>query len=77
MFKLIDKKYIPLSNVEVQTFVDDKFSTKHIHLDCDSNEKCFVVAFKTLPVDSTGVAHILDIQCYADQKNILLEIPFS
>ena len=69
MFKLTDKKYIPLSNVEVQSFVDDKFSTKHIHLDCDSNEKCFVVAFKTLPKDSTGVAHILEHTVLCGSKN--------
>ena len=76
MFKLIDKKYIPLSNVEVQTFVDDKFSTKHIHLDCDSNEKCFVVAFKTLPVDSTGVAHILEHTVLCGSKKYPVRDPF-
>ena len=48
MFKLLEKKYIPLSDVEIQCFEDDKFSTKHIHLACDSNEKCFVVAFISL-----------------------------
>ena len=68
--------YIPLSNVEVQTFVDDKFSTKHIHLDCDSNEKCFVVAFKTLPVDSTGVAHILEHTVLCGSKKYPVRDPF-
>ena len=47
MFKLSEKKYIPLSKVEVQSYIDNKFSTRHIHLNCESNEKCFVVAFKT------------------------------
>ena len=60
MFKLSEKKYIPLSNVEIQSYINENFSTKHIHLACESNEKCFVVAFKTLPNDSSGVAHILE-----------------
>ena len=34
MFKLSEKKYIPLSDVEVQHYIDDKFNTKHIHLAC-------------------------------------------
>ena len=42
MFKLSEKKYIPLSDVEVQHYIDDKFNTKHIHLACESNEKCFL-----------------------------------
>ena len=76
MFKLSEKKYIPLSDVEIQCFVDDKFSTKHIHLACDSNEKCFVVAFKTLPSDSTGVAHILEHTVLCGSKKYPVRDPF-
>ena len=32
MFKLSEKKYIPLSDVEIQCYIDDKFSTKHINM---------------------------------------------
>ena len=72
MFKLSEKKYIHLSDVEVQHYIDDKFNTKHIHLACKSNEKCFVVAFKTIPTDSTGVAHILEhtVLCGSKKFNV-------
>ena len=33
---------------------------KHIHLDSPNDEKVFMVAFRTIPEDSTGVAHILE-----------------
>ena len=75
MFKLSQKKYIPLSKVEVQSYIDDKFLTRHIHLESESNEKCFVVAFKTLPSDSSGVAHILEhtvLSCFSTSKKDLL-----
>ena len=76
MSKLSEKKYIPLSNVEIQSFTDDKFSTKHIHLASESNEKCFVVAFKTLPSDSSGVAHILEHTVLCGSKKYPVRDPF-
>ncbi len=76
MFKLSQKKYIPLSKVEVQSYIDDKFSTRHIHLECESNEKCFVVAFKTLPNDSSGVAHILEHTVLCGSKKYPVRDPF-
>ncbi|MCD6184631.1 MAG: insulinase family protein [Deltaproteobacteria bacterium] len=33
---------------------------KHIHISCEDTENTFSVAFKTVPFDSTGVAHILE-----------------
>ena len=76
MFKLSEKKYIPLSDVEVQHYIDDKFNTKHVHLDCESNEKCFVVAFKTIPTDSSGVAHILEHTVLCGSKKYPVRDPF-
>ena len=76
MFKLSQKKYIPLSKVEVQSYIDDKFSTRHIHLESESNEKCFVVAFKTLPNDSSGVAHILEHTVLCGSKKYPVRDPF-
>ena len=76
MFRLSQKKYISLSKVEVQSYIDDKFSTRHIHLDSESNEKCFVVAFKTLPSDSSGVAHILEHTVLCGSKKYPVRDPF-
>ena len=76
MFKLSEKKYIPLIDVEVQSYVHQKLLTRHIHLKSDSDEKCFIVAFKTLPTDSTGVAHILEHTVLCGSKKYPVRDPF-
>jgi len=42
---------------------------KHVHLGNDDKENTFSVAFKTVPADSTGVAHILEhtVLCGSDK----------
>ena len=76
MFMLSEKKYIPLIDVEVQSYVHQKLLTRHIHLKSDSDEKCFIVAFKTLPTDSTGVAHILEHTVLCGSKKYPVRDPF-
>ena len=58
MFELIDSKKIDLLNLNADLYEHSKFKTKHLHLESDNSEKVFMVAFKTVPEDSTGIAHI-------------------
>ena len=60
MFELKESKKIELLDVNAQVYKHSKFNTQHIHLDADNDEKVFMVAFRTIPEDSTGVAHILE-----------------
>ena len=60
MFNLKEQKYIPLLGLNAQIYNESEFNCKHVHLDADSDEKVFMVAFRTIPEDSTGVAHILE-----------------
>ena len=60
MFELKESKEIELLNVNAQIYQHSKFNTQHIHLDSPNDEKVFMVAFRTIPEDSTGVAHILE-----------------
>ena len=76
MFELKESKKIELLDVDAQIYKHSKFNTQHIHLDADNDEKVFMVAFRTIPEDSTGVAHILELLLYAVQKNIQFEILF-
>jgi len=45
---------------------------KHIHISNDDKENSFAVAFKTVPSDSTGVAHILEhtVLCGSAKFNV-------
>ena len=60
MFELKESQEIGLLNVNAQIYQHSEFETQHIHLDSSNDEKVFMVAFRTIPEDSTGVAHILE-----------------
>ena len=53
-----------------------KTKAKYAHIDINSKENVFCVAFKTIPPDSTGVAHILEHTVLSGSKNYPLRDPF-
>ena len=76
MFNLQEQKNIPLLDVNAQIYNESDFNCKHIHLESDSNEKVFMVAFRTIPEDSTGVAHILEHTALCGSKKYPVRDPF-
>ena len=57
MFELKESQEIGLLNVNAQIYQHSEFETQHIHLDSSNDEKVFMVAFRTIPEDSTGVSY--------------------
>ena len=49
---------------------------RHIHLSNDDRENTFAVAFKTIPKDSTGVAHILEHTVLCGSEKYPVRDPF-
>ncbi|MGD9087424.1 MAG: insulinase family protein, partial [Desulfobacterales bacterium] len=49
---------------------------RHIHISNDDAENTFSVAFKTVPVDSTGVAHILEHTALCGSHRYPVRDPF-
>ena len=76
MFNLQEQKYIPLLGINAQIYNESEFNCKHVHLDTDSDEKVFMVAFRTIPEDSTGVAHILEHTAHCGSKKYPDRDPF-
>ena len=76
MFNLQEQKNIPLLDVNAQIYNESEFNCKHIHLESGSNEKVFMVAFRTIPEDSTGVAHILEHTALCGSKKYPVRDPF-
>ncbi|MGD8894217.1 MAG: insulinase family protein, partial [Desulfobacterales bacterium] len=65
------KRVVPLEGI-CSYFYDLehlKTGARHIHISNKDAENTFSVAFKTVPVDSTGVAHILEhtVLCGSNQ----------
>ena len=76
MFKLQNKKDIPLLRVDAQVYQDSGFGCTHLHLDCDSTEKAFSVAFRTIPKDHSGIAHILEHTVLCGSEKFPVRDPF-
>ena len=76
MFNLEDQKYIKLLDLNAQIYTESEFNCKHIHLESKSDEKVFMVAFRTIPEDSTGVAHILEHTALCGSKKYPVRDPF-
>jgi len=54
----------------------EKTKAKHIHIGSEDKENVFSVAFKTVPEDSTGVAHILEHTVLCGSKKFPVRDPF-
>jgi len=63
-------------NLEFQEYQHKKTGAKHIHLASDDDQNAFLVAFLTVPQDSTGVAHILEHTVLCGSKRFPVRDPF-
>src|SRR3989339_543147 len=72
------KEIRPIPGLEVTAIVLEHSATKakYLHLACDDAENAFGVGFKTIPQDSTGVAHILEHTVLTGSKKYPVRDPF-
>ena len=63
-------------NLEYQEYKHQKTGARHIHLAADDDQNAFLVAFLTVPQDSTGVAHILEHTALCGSKRYPVRDPF-
>ncbi|MBE9562173.1 MAG: insulinase family protein, partial [Proteobacteria bacterium] len=75
-FTLVRKVHIPNLNLEVEEYLHSTTGAKHLHLNADDSNNVFLVAFLTVPQDSTGVAHILEHTSLCGSKNYPVRDPF-
>jgi Zn-dependent M16 (insulinase) family peptidase len=58
-FEWVRSERIESLNLVVEEYRHRVTGALHYHLAADNSENVFLVALRTVPVDSTGVAHIL------------------
>ena len=75
-FKLIRQQNIDSLNVVIEEYDHVKTGAKHYHLASKNDENVFLVALRTMPMDSTGVAHILEHTALCGSKNYPVRDPF-
>lgn len=75
-FELVKEKKIASLDVHYQEYRHVGTGAQHIHLSSSSDENVFMAAFRTVPENSTGVAHILEHIALCGSKNYPVNDPF-
>lgn len=75
-FEFIRQHRVPSLNVEVQEYRHKATGAVHYHLGSEDDQNAFLVAFRTVPQDSTGVAHILEHTSLCGSRKYPVRDPF-
>ena len=75
-FRWLRSQFIESLNLEVQEFEHTQTGAMHYHLASDSPENVFLVALRTVPTDSCGVAHILEHTALCGSEKYPVRDPF-
>ncbi|MCX2982088.1 peptidase M16 [Halieaceae bacterium IMCC14734] len=75
-FKLVRNEHIDSLNLQVEQYEHRATGSVHYHLAAENNENVFMVALRTVPHDSTGVAHILEHTALCGSEKYPVRDPF-
>lgn len=75
-FHLLRSHRIEALNITVEEYEHRPTGASHVHLAADNDENVFLVAFRTVPHDSTGVAHILEHTVLCGSEKYPVRDPF-
>jgi hypothetical protein len=75
-FTLVRQAKISSLNIEIEEYRHLQTGARHLHLAAEDNNNAFLVAFLTVPEDSTGVAHILEHTSLCGSKRYPVRDPF-
>jgi len=75
-FTLLRQQRIESLNITVEQYEHRKTGAVHFHLAAENTENVFLVALRTVPGDSTGVAHILEHTALCGSERYPVRDPF-
>ncbi len=75
-FKWLQSESIESLNITVEIYQHINTGALHYHLAADNDENVFLVALRTIPTDSTGVAHILEHTALCGSERYPVRDPF-
>ncbi|MES2623942.1 MAG: insulinase family protein [Pseudomonadota bacterium] len=75
-FIRLRSRFLPTLNLTVEEYEHPATGAKHFHLASDNPENVFLVALRTVPMDSTGVAHILEHTALCGSRRFPVRDPF-
>ncbi|GGY70420.1 peptidase M16 [Cellvibrio zantedeschiae] len=75
-FEFIRSQTIDALKISVEEYRHKVTGAQHIHMVADNQENVFLVALRTVPHDSTGVAHILEHTALCGSEKYPVRDPF-
>lgn len=75
-FQFIRSEPVPSLKLNVEEYEHKVTGARHFHLSADNSENVFLVALRTVPQDSTGVAHILEHTALCGSERYPVRDPF-
>ena len=75
-FSFLRQETIQSLQLDAQLYQHNDTGAIHMHLDTGQDENVFLVAFRTMPMDSTGVAHILEHTSLCGSEKFPVRDPF-
>jgi Zn-dependent M16 (insulinase) family peptidase len=75
-FEFVRQTPVASLNLTVQEFRHRETGAPHYHLAAQDDQNVFLVAFRTVPEDSTGVAHILEHTALCGSRAFPVRDPF-
>jgi Zn-dependent M16 (insulinase) family peptidase len=75
-FRLLEQQAVPQINAKAYVFEHVKSGAKLLYLANTDDNKVFSISFRTLPADSTGVAHILEHSVLCGSRKFPVKEPF-
>lgn len=75
-FELLQQQTIDSLQIELQSYRHKATGALHYHLASEQTENVFMVALRTVPTDSTGVAHILEHTALCGSERYPVRDPF-
>jgi len=75
-FAAVRSHTIDSLKLRVEQYEHRATGAQHYHLACDNSENVFLVALRTVPQDSTGVAHILEHTALCGSRRFPVRDPF-
>jgi len=75
-FEWLRSEEIPSLNLTVEEYRHKETGASHYHLSADNSENVFLVALRTVPMDSTGVAHMLEHTALCGSEKYPVRDPF-
>ncbi|MBV0931790.1 insulinase family protein [Marinobacterium weihaiense] len=75
-FRFLQSRVVEALNIEVAEYEHVATGARHYHMASDHDENVFLVAFRTVPEDSRGVAHILEHTALCGSERYPVRDPF-